>query len=154
MVVDLKGATLKQLTNKNFNLIFKALIADLSRQFPEIVHSVIVLNAPMMFDSHYFKEIKPQFSAHTAKKILITSESSPKELLEVVLPENLPTIYGGKCNCQAQCIYSEKGPWTDVVNTVDYQNKQVTLTEAEWMENRKMYNPKEEFKFEDDEEED
>jgi hypothetical protein len=28
------------------------------------------------------------------------------------------------------------------------------MTEAEWIENRKLYNPKEEFKFEDEEEED
>jgi ABC-type phosphate transport system substrate-binding protein len=59
VVVDLKGASLKQLTNKNFNAIFRALIGDLSRQFPEIVNSAIVLNAPMMFESHYLKEIKP-----------------------------------------------------------------------------------------------
>ena len=57
--MDLKGASLKQLTNKNSNAIFKALVADLSRQFPEIVHSVIVVNVPMMFESHYLKEIKP-----------------------------------------------------------------------------------------------
>ena len=31
IIVDLKGASLKQLTNKNFNAIFKALIGDLSR---------------------------------------------------------------------------------------------------------------------------
>ncbi len=129
VVVDLKGATLKQLTNKNSNAIFRALVADLSRQFPKIVHSVIVLNSPMMFESHYLTEIKPQFSEHTASKILITSESSPIELLEVVTPENLPAIYGGKCSCMAQCIFSEKGPWTDVVNTIDFQNKQVSLTE-------------------------
>ena len=59
IVVDLKGASLKQLTNKSSNAIFKALVADLSRQFPEIVNSVIVLNAPMMFESHYLTEIKP-----------------------------------------------------------------------------------------------
>lgn len=65
--------------------------------------------------------------------------------------ENLPTIYGGKCNCQAQCIYSEKGPWSDIVNVIDYQNKQITLTEQEWLDNRKYAKGKEEFKFEEDE---
>lgn len=148
----MKGASLKQLTNKNSNAIFKALVADLGRQFPEIVYSVIVVNAPMMFESHYLTEIKPQFSAHTASKILITGESSPKELLDAISQENLPEIYSGKCRCLAQCIYSEKGPWTDVINTIDYQNKQITLTEQEWLENRKYINPvlvqKEEFKFE------
>ena len=81
---------------------------------------MIVLNAPMFFESHYLTEIKTQFSAHTISKILITNESAPKELLDVVAPENLPRIYGGKCDCISQCIYSEKGPWTDVVNTIDY----------------------------------
>ena len=114
---------------------------------------MIVLSAPMVFESHYLTEIKPQLSAHTASKVLITGESRPKELLEVILPENLPEIYGGKCNCMAQCIYSEKGPWTDVVNTCDYQNKQITMTEQEWLDNRKFINPngKEEFKLDDEE---
>jgi ABC-type phosphate transport system substrate-binding protein len=31
IVVDLKGATLKQLTNKQTNAIFKALVQDLSK---------------------------------------------------------------------------------------------------------------------------
>lgn len=31
LVVDLKGASLKQLTNKQFNAIFKALVSDLSK---------------------------------------------------------------------------------------------------------------------------
>lgn len=59
VVVDLKGASLKQLTNKQSNAIFKALVQDLSKQFPEMVNSVIVLNAPMMFENHYLTEIKP-----------------------------------------------------------------------------------------------
>lgn len=110
----------------------------------------------MVFESHYLTEIKPHLSPHTASKVLITGESRPKELLEWISPEKLPAIYGGKCNCMAQCIYSEKGPWTEQVNTCDFQNKQITLTEQEWLDNRKFINPmgKEEFKFDDDEEED
>jgi hypothetical protein len=41
------------------------------------------------------------------------------------------------------------------VNTIDYQNKQVTLTEQEWIDNRKLFHPpilKEEFKFEGEDE--
>jgi len=41
------------------------------------------------------------------------------------------------------------------VNTIDYQNKQVTLTEQEWIDNRKLVHPpmlKEEFKFEGEDE--
>ena len=42
------------------------------------------------------------------------------------------------------------------MNTIDYQNKQVTLTEQEWLDNRKLVHPppclKEEFKFEGEDE--
>lgn len=34
----------------------------------------------------------------------------------------LPALYGGICECKAGCIYSEKGPWTEVENLINYQN--------------------------------
>ena len=33
-------------------------------------------------------------------------------------------MYGGLCDCKASCIYSEKGPWTEVENMVNYKNPQ------------------------------
>jgi hypothetical protein len=35
---------------------------------------------------------------------------------------DLPELYGGVCECDATCIYSEKGPWCDYENTIDYRN--------------------------------
>jgi hypothetical protein len=32
----------------------------------------------------------------------------------------LPSIYGGQCECEATCVYSDKGPWCDIINTVNY----------------------------------
>jgi len=43
-------------------------------------------------------------------------------MLELIDENDLPDIYGGSCCCKAQCIYSEKGPWSEVENFVDYQN--------------------------------
>ena len=43
-------------------------------------------------------------------------------MLELIDEYELPDIYGGECCCKAQCIYSEKGPWSEVENFVDYQN--------------------------------
>lgn len=43
-------------------------------------------------------------------------------MLELIDENDLPDIYGGECSCKAQCIYSEKGPWSEVENFVDYQN--------------------------------
>lgn len=68
-------------------------------------------------------------------------------LLETVDVAKLPAIYGGACACQAQCIYSDKGPWSVVLNVVDFQNKQLTTTEVEFQENTAA---REEFKFRDD----
>jgi hypothetical protein len=39
---------------------------------------------------------------------------------------DLPKLYGGSCECEATCVYSDKGPWNDTENRVNYQNKQVT----------------------------
>ena len=77
----------------------------------------------MFFQAFYEKEILPQLSKKTAVKIEITGQSQPKTLLDAVSSSNLPRIYGGSCECTAQCIYSEKGPWTDILNTIDFQNK-------------------------------
>lgn len=35
-------------------------------------------------------------------------------------------MYGGICECEATCIYSDRGPWADIENKINYQNKQVT----------------------------
>jgi hypothetical protein len=34
--------------------------------------------------------------------------------------EDFPLIYGGEAECEAQCIYSDMGPWSDGENKVDY----------------------------------
>lgn len=78
-------------------------------------------------------------SENALKSIYITGESQPKELTDEVLPANLPKIYGGECQCGATCIYSEKGPWSPVQNVVDYQNKVMTTTEAEYVENKQQF---------------
>ena len=69
---------------------------------------------------------------------------SVKDFLAAVEPERLPCLYGGACSCQAQCVYSDKGPWTDVLNVIDFQNRQYTTTEAEFHENTAA---REEFKM-------
>ena len=43
-------------------------------------------------------------------------------MIKEIDPQDLPDLYGGECCCKAQCVYSEKGPWSEVENFVDYQN--------------------------------
>ena len=116
-------------------MIWKEICKELAKRYPEFVNSIIIANTPMFFENFYNNEILPQLSQRTVSKILITGESEPQKLLDEVEPDRLPQIYGGTCNCSAQCIYSEKGPWTNVLNVIDFQNRQYTTTEAEFHEN-------------------
>ena len=86
-------------------------------------------------------------SKKTASKIQMTGQSNPACLIEAVDADKLPAVYGGQCKCMAQCVYSDKGPWSVVMNVVDFQNKQLTTTEVEFQENTAA---REEFKFRDD----
>ena len=150
MIIDLKGATLKQITNKHLNLLWAEISKEISKRFPEMVHSITVVNTPMFFEDFFTTNLRPQISDKTAAKIQLTGESCPASLLEIIDADKLPAIYGGTCACQAQCIYSDKGPWSVVLNVVDFQNKQLTTTEVEFQENTKE---REEFKFRDDSDE-
>lgn len=74
----------------------------------------------------------PLLSEVTVAKLEITGESEPQSLIESVQNEKLPRAYGGKCSCYAQCIFSEKGPWTTILNRIDFQNKGIFTEEQEW----------------------
>ena len=52
-------------------------------------------------------------------------------MAELIHEMDLPDIYGGECSCKAQCIYSEKGPWSEVENFVDYQNPGAAFSDSD-----------------------
>lgn len=51
--------------------------------------------------------------------------------MALVDEHELPTVYGGVCNCKASCVYSEKGPWTEVENRVNYQKPDEVSEDSE-----------------------
>ena len=51
----------------------------------------------------------------------------------------MPKLYGGLCNCKATCVYSEKGPWTEVENLIDYRNPE-PLSDEDVSENEDLGN--------------
>ena len=59
--------------------------------------------------------------AATRAKIEFSGACTHQALAELVDEYELPKIYGGLCNCKATCVYSEKGPWSEVENRVNYQ---------------------------------
>lgn len=101
IVVDMKGAKLKQIANKQLNLIWREICKEISKRFPEFVHAITVVNTPMFFENFYMNEVQPHFSERTRAKIHLTGESSPQCLVEAVDPERLPAVYGGQCNCMS-----------------------------------------------------
>lgn len=47
------------------------------------------------------------------EKISVLSGSYQLELLKQIPSENLPTQFGGTCNCSGGCELSDDGPWQD-----------------------------------------
>lgn len=80
----------------------------------------------MFFQDIYESEIKPHLSPETAAKVLITGESTHSSLQSKFDLSNLPREYGGECSCEATCVYSDKGPWADVENKINFQNRYMT----------------------------
>ena len=74
----------------------------------------------MFFEDYFESEIKPHLSKKLAAKIILTGENFHKELTEKVEPSYLPKIYGGQCECEAMCVYSDRGPWADVENKINF----------------------------------
>lgn len=104
VVVDLKGCQLKQLTNKQALTVFKdVVLTELPRLYPSIVNKVLVLNAPLFFESLYESEIKARVPKGCTLEISAKAEISHKMV-------NLPSCYGGDCNFS---IASEAGPWCE-----------------------------------------
>ncbi len=107
-------------------VIFKSLLIEFQRYYPELLDTCYVVNTPMFFQDIYDFEIKPIISKETAAKIIITGEQTHKSLQDKVDVDKLPRLYGGSCECDATCVYSDKGPWADVENKINFQNRYMT----------------------------
>jgi hypothetical protein len=97
--VDLKGTTLKALTNKHLKPLIKSIIQEIAMRFPQMVHSCIIVNTPMFFENFFNQEVKPLIGLKNIGKVHITGESAPEELTASVPLCNLPKLYGGECTC-------------------------------------------------------
>lgn len=101
----------------------------------------------MFFEGFWDSEIKPHLHPKTVAKIFITGECTHKGLLDNVDQEKLPKIYGGLCETEATVVYSDRGPWNEVENKINFQNRYMTEMAGA------LGGPVEEFKFQDDEDE-
>ena len=87
-----------------------------------MVHKIYVLNTPIFFENIWESQLNKCINSDTVKKIVFSSGSTHKDLQNEVDEYELPTCYGGTCECKATCIYSEKGPWTEVENLINYKD--------------------------------
>jgi hypothetical protein len=75
VIVDLKGATLKELSSKHMQGFIKKLGKLCVDKYPELVHKIFIMNAPMFFDD-IFDDLKALFPATTQKKFIVSGGSS------------------------------------------------------------------------------
>ena len=95
VIIDLKGIKLKDLSNKKMIMAFRQLVLELQRFFPEFVHRIYCLNAPVFLDGLWEDELSKNIAPETIKKIVFSSGPSSPELLEDVDEYELPEIYEG-----------------------------------------------------------
>ena len=131
-IIDLNGVKLKDLSNKQLNVIFRTCLIEFLRYYPEMLHKAYILSAPMFFQSIYENEVLPHLPEGTSKKIIISGENTHPDLLASFDLAKLPSLYGGQAEAEATCVHADKGPWNDVENKINFSTN------------------KEEFKFYDD----
>ena len=71
-----------------------------------------IINAPWGF-STAFSVVKKFLDPVTVAKIHILGAGYQKELLAQVPAENLPKMFGGTCECEGGCQFSDLGPWKE-----------------------------------------
>jgi hypothetical protein len=83
--------------------------------YPERLGKLYIINAPWGF-SGVFAVVKRFLDPVTVAKIHVLGGSYQKELLSQVPEENLPSEFGGKCNCPGGCALSDEGPCKSCIN--------------------------------------
>jgi hypothetical protein len=102
--------------------VYKQLTLEVQRFFPELLHRLYILNTPMFFENAWENELSTIIHKDTLKKVFMSGDDSHDELIAEVKECDLPEIYGGMCECEATCIYSDIGPWCDYENTINFKD--------------------------------
>lgn len=89
--------------------IFKKTVAIDQQMYPERLHMMFIINAPLSFRG-VWAVVKPFIDPKTSKKIKILGGNYQESLLKHIPLSELPEMYGGNCRCEYpngdQCI-----PW-------------------------------------------
>jgi hypothetical protein len=109
-IMDLKGVGISKVSSV-YSYVKQA-SAMSQNYYPERLGKLYLINAPWGF-STVFGVVKGWLDPITVEKIHVLGGGYQKELLAQVPAENLPTIFGGTCDCPGGCALSDEGPWRD-----------------------------------------
>eukprot|EP00927_Polykrikos_kofoidii_P048489 TRINITY_DN42762_c0_g1_i1.p1 TRINITY_DN42762_c0_g1~~TRINITY_DN42762_c0_g1_i1.p1 ORF type:complete len:678 (-),score=129.85 TRINITY_DN42762_c0_g1_i1:105-2138(-) len=110
-IVDLSGLSFSLVTHSMAKKVVKDIITISQDHYPEMLGHMIVINCPALFRMAW-SFIKPMLDENTIKKIQICeTHRSTEALLELIDAEQLPAIFGGRCECSGGCLASNRGPW-------------------------------------------
>ncbi|KAF9889160.1 cytosolic factor, phosphatidylinositol/phosphatidylcholine transfer protein [Aspergillus nanangensis] len=123
-IMDLKGVGITSVPSV-YGYVRQA-SAISQNYYPERLGKLYLINAPWGF-STVFNVVKGFLDPVTVDKIHVLGSGYKKELLDQVPAENLPSEFGGTCQCDGGCELSDMGPWQ----------------EAEWAKTPKWALPKE-----------
>ncbi|KAL1961259.1 hypothetical protein VTO42DRAFT_3205 [Malbranchea cinnamomea] len=109
-IMDMKGVGISNAASV-FGYIRQA--SSISQNYyPERLGKLYIINAPWGF-STVFSVIKGFLDPVTVNKIHVLGSGYESELLAQIPAENLPTQFGGTCECEGGCMFSDMGPWRE-----------------------------------------
>ena len=111
-IMDFKGIT-KSILNKKIFSYLKENMKICQDYFPESMEGCYVLNAGMIFRALY-STCKVFIDSKTKQKIKVFGNNYQNDLLQIIDSKNLPTFWGGECDCPEGCLFSNEGPWKNL----------------------------------------
>ena len=109
-IMDLKGVGISSVPSV-YGYVKQA-SAMSQNYYPERLGKFYLINAPWGFSS-VFSVVKGFLDPVTVAKIHVLGTGYHKELLAQVPKENIPKAFGGTCECEGGCAFSDAGPWQD-----------------------------------------
>lgn len=107
-IIDIAGVTLRQAPSVYSHV--RHVSAVTQNYYPERLGHTYIINAPWGFGAAW-NVIKAWLDPVTREKIHILGSGYKQQLLAQVPAENLPKSYGGTCDCEGGCEFSDAGPW-------------------------------------------
>ena len=108
-IIDFKGIGTSLLNKQLLNYV-KETFKICQDYFPETLDWLYVINGGLLFRAFY-TAVKVYLDSKTKTKIKVFGNNYQEGLLEKIDPENLPKLFGGKCECPGGYLFSNEGPW-------------------------------------------